>query len=442
MADPSLPTMLASSFLAGDLQVEQIIERSSQMLGRRWPWVPPLANRFVRTYANRTRPRHRAVLRFLYGDAGFQRAWARHGDKLTVRHWLLPSQRVQPVAAAREWNLPRLETPVALAEWLGIASEELEWFADLKELCRKTRIARLQNYHYRVFEKYSGSVRLVEAPKGRLKKLQRQILGEILQKIPAHQAVHGFVKRRWIKTFVAPHVGQRVVLKMDLQDFFPSVVLARVQSFFRTIGYPEQVADLLGGICTNATPWDAWSRAGGSVNPLKRRELHEMYRRRHLPQGVPTSPALANLCFYRADCRLVGLAKSAGAAYTRYADDLAFSGGPSFESRSERFCTHVAAILHEEGFRANHRKTRIMRSGVRQHLAGIVVNEKENVVRRDFDRLKATLTNCIRFGPASQNRDAHPEFRSHLDGRVSFVEAINPNRGKRLRGLFDRVLWA
>lgn len=88
-----------------------------------------------------------------------------------------------------------------------------------------------------------------------------------------------------------------------------------------------------------------------------------------------------------------------------------------------------------------HRKTRLMRQGVRQHLAGLVVNTHENVMRPDFDRLKATLTNCVRSGPASQNREAHPEFRSHLEGRVTFVEAINPAKAVRLRRIFEQIEW-
>jgi len=89
----------------------------------------------------------------------------------------------------------------------------------------------------------------------------------------------------------------------------------------------------------------------------------------------------------------------------------------------------------------NHRKTRIMRQSVRQHLASLVTNQRANVVRADFDRLKAILTNCIRLGPESQNREAHPRFRLHLEGRVGFVESINPARGQQLRALFDRITW-
>ena len=82
-----------------------------------------------------------------------------------------------------------------------------------------------------------------------------------------------------------------------------------------------------------------------------------------------------------------------------------------------------------------------MRQGVRQYLAGLVANQHPNVMRRDFDRLKATLINCVRHGPQSQNHENHPQFRSHLDGRISFVEMINPAKGNRLRKIFERIQW-
>ena len=161
----------------------------------------------------------------------------------------------------------------------------------------------------------------------------------------------------------------------------------------------------------------------------------------HVPQGAPSSPALANLCFWRLDRRLSRLADAAGAAYARYADDLAFSGDRHFERSVHQFSLRVGAILLEEGFRTNFRKTRIMHRGVRQYLAGLVVNEKANVVRADFERLKATLHNCVRQVPQTQNRDNHPDFRGHLLGRVAFIEAVNPQKGARLRRIFQQIRW-
>ena len=441
MPNSSLLRVLAASFLTGQPSADQIELRSAQVLGRKWHWLMPLAKRYVAAFAARTRPRRRDVIEFLIRDEAFQRAWSKHFDELSVARWITEPQRMQPAAVATAWPVPQIESVGALAEWLGLTVGELEWFADLTGLAYKRRIPRLAHYHYRVLSKQSGSARMIESPKPRLKALQRQILTELLEKIPAHPAAHGFLKRRSIKTFVAPHVGQRVLLKMDLQDFFPSVSGVRVQALFRTIGYPEAVADLLGGICTNAVPRNAWKEAEADIDRSRLHEARTLYAAPHLPQGAPTSPALANICCYRVDCRLAALAKSVGAEYTRYADDLAFSGDDTFERKVERFSIHVAAVLIAEGFRVHHRKTRIMRQGVRQHLAGVVLNDHLNVMRNDFDCLKATLTNCIRRGPETQNRAAHSQFRSHLEGRVGFVESINPAKGRRLRALYEQIRW-
>ncbi len=441
MLNRRLLSVLARSFLAGEPVVEQIVARASQTLGHPWRWLDPLAQRYVRSTIGQIRPRHREVVQFLLRDAGFQRAWSKHSHTLSVEHWLTESQRMQPVEAARAWDLPVIESAGALAEWLRLASGELDWFADLKRLGYENDESRLRHYHYRVLAKPYSGIRLIEAPKPRLKAIQRQILAGILEKIPPHPAAHGFVKGRSIRTFIAPHVGQRVVLRMDLQDFFASISAARIQAFFRTAGYPESVADLLGGICTNATPPGLWSKPAFDSDRRQFRRARDLYSRPHLPQGAPTSPILANVCAYRVDCRLAGLAKKAEAEYTRYADDIAFSGGEEFERHVDRFSTHAAVVLLEEGFAVHHRKTRIMRQGVRQHLAGLVTNQRMNVMRPDFDRLKATLTNCVRLGPESQNRKSHPAFRAHLLGRVAFVEMVNPAKAKRLRALFEQIQW-
>jgi RNA-directed DNA polymerase len=410
----SILKSLASAFLAGEPDFDSLIERAERALGHPYRWLRPIARRYLRNFSAGVRPRQREVVAFLRADPSL----ARVRSKLTVHDWLTEPQLMRPVPAAVQWDLPAIEYAGALAEWLRLTPTELDWFADLKGLASHTQ---LSHYHYRTLPKTNGTERIIEAPKPRLKAIQALILTEILDKIPAHPAAHGFRKGRSILTYVAPHSAQPTVLKMDLQDFFPGISGARIQTLFRTAGYPESVADLLGGLCTNAIP--------GSTS---------LYRRPHLPQGAPTSPSLANLCAYRLDCRLDGLAQSIGANYTRYADDLAFSGDANFE----RFLLHVAAIATEEGFTVNHRKTRLMRQGVRQHVAGLVTNTKPNIMRPDYDRLKATLTNCVKLGPSTQNRDNHPHFKQHLEGRVAFVESINPVKGQRLRAILDQIKWS
>jgi hypothetical protein len=282
--------------------------------------------------------------------------------------------------------------------------------------------------------------RLLEIPKSALKAMQRKILAEILDAIPIHPAAHGFCAGRSIITNASVHCGKSTVLRFDLTDFFPSVSAARVFGIFRTIGYPASVARTLMGICTTSLPADVWdARPGGRIGAdfLAR----QRWITRHLPQGAPTSPALANLAAGRLDRRLTALAVSIGAECTRYADDITFSGDADLARNRKRLATLVAVIADDEGFTLNHRKTRLMRAGVRQQVCGVVVNSHPNVTRVEFDRLKATLTNCVRHGPAGQNRDQLKDFRAHLAGKVSHVCSVHPARGEKLLRLFRQIDW-
>ncbi len=107
----------------------------------------------------------------------------------------------------------------------------------------------------------------------------------------------------------------------------------------------------------------------------------------HLPQGAPTSPALANLVAFHLDARLTGLAARIGARYSRYADDLTFSADHYLRPPHDM----IATIAREEGFRVNAAKTRLMARGSRQRVTGIVVNAHPNISRAEYDRLKAII---------------------------------------------------
>jgi hypothetical protein len=128
------------------------------------------------------------------------------------------------------------------------------------------------------------------------------------------------------------------------------------------------------------------------------------------------------------------MAAAMGIRYSRYADDLTFSGSAELAQAFRRFHIQVAAIAHEEGVVVNTRKTRLMNGSTRQVVTGIVVNQGMNIARKEIDLLKAILTNCVRHGPSSQNRESRPDFRAHVQG-------VNPGRGQRLRALFDRIAW-
>jgi retron-type reverse transcriptase len=426
--------LLATTFVNSPWHTAALIERALDGLGKPYRWIEPLIERLLAAYPGPTRPRNADVIEFILSDTSFRRARLRPSHRIGFAAPTMHS--ALPIAP----QVPTICSPEELADWLGILVNDLYWLANLQGFARGRQQRKLGHYHYRVLSKHGGAVRLIESPKQRLKAIQQRVLREMLDTIPPHDAAHGFRRGRSIKTFTAPHVGRAVVARMDLQDFFPCIRRPRVSAIFRTIGYPEQVAALLAGLCTNIAPPWVWESAN---LPLiyRLREARWLYAEPHLPQGAPTSPAIANLCAYRLDCRLLGLSRTVDARYTRYADDLAFSGDSEFARRAKRFLIHVAATVTEEGFSVHHRKTRVMRRTVRQHLAGVVVNERINVRRSDYDRLKAMLVNCRRHGPTSQNRENHPDFRSHLSGRVAFVEQINPTRGRRLRNLFEEIIW-
>src|SRR5262249_33810264 len=156
----------------------------------------------------------------------------------------------------------------------------------------------------------------------------------------------------------------------------------------------------------------------------------------HLPQGAPTSPAVANLVAFRLDRRLQGLAESFGASYTRYADDLAFSGPRSLGRTSSSLVRLVSTIARVEGFRVNTTKTRVRSAGQRQRLGGIVVNERPNLARDELDRLRAMLHEAVRRGPEVANREQRPDFRSHLLGRIAWAESVNAARAEKLHSMF------
>lgn len=263
----------------------------------------------------------------------------------------------------------------------------------------------------------------------------------MLAPIPAHAAAHGFVPGRGPLTGAACHAGSAVVLALDLRSFFATVHAGRVYGVARVVGYPEAVAHLLTALCTVATPIAVLSAMPPGGPPEGRYALRQALTGAHLPQGAPSSPHLANLSAHRLDRRLSSYAGSVDAVYTRYADDLTFSGGTELDRRVPFVLGGLRRIVHDEGFRLNEAKTRVQRRSGRQRVTGLVVNDPPAVGRREYDALRALLHNAVRTGGAEQNRRGHPDFRAHVLGRIGWVGSVDPTRGRRLRAAFDRVDW-
>ncbi|MEW4527869.1 MAG: reverse transcriptase family protein [Maioricimonas sp. JB045] len=332
------------------------------------------------------------------------------------------------------YGLPHIASPEQLAAWLQLPLGKVGWLTDRFTPNHRPQTTREAHYHYHWLTKRSGGHRLIEAPKSQLKQVQQQILREILCRVPPHPAAHGFTAGRSIQTNARPHVGRRVLIKFDLEDFYPTCRYSRVVAIYRSLGYCREVALWLARLTTSTAPANLRFPDGNTRALMP-------YLPRHLPQGAPTSPALANLSAYSLDVRLSGLAARYHLRYTRYADDLTFSGDGRCIPALREILPLVTRIVRQERFRVNRRKRKIIRNNQRQTVTGVVVNRHLNIRRDEFDRLKAILHNCRKHGPASQNREDHPDFAAHLRGRIAHVMQLNPQRGQKLLAIFDQIDW-
>jgi hypothetical protein len=429
--------MLTLVIRAGRWDKTSLSERLERSLAGGPPDPGRLAARLIFHFGDNQPPSRQALMDFLAGEDSLHRRFGDARGKQGPVVVLDPTVMSKLPEKMVSYPLPQLPSVRSLREWLGLHAHELNWFADRERGQSRVDNSRLHHYRYQWIEKRSGVPRLIEIPKNRLRAIQRRILKEILNRVPPHSTAHGFTRGRSSLSYVSPHVGKQVVLRMDLKDFFHRVPVARIGALFRRLGYPWVVAHLLQGLCTHAT---SASLAGQQFQTLPW-ETRKCLRDKHLPQGAPTSPAIANLCSWRLDCRLQGLADRFNLDYTRYADDLAFSGGMELIRLAPFLQGLIGAIAIEEGFTVNHRKTRVRTQAQSQRLAGVVINNKPNISRVEFDRLKAILHNAIRFGPESQNRQGVIDFKAHLEGRVAYVSWINPARGEKLKRLWERIAW-
>ncbi len=339
-------------------------------------------------------------------------------------------ERDARVARAKESGLLHLDSADALAKELGVTIPELRWLCFHRDVVDGT-----SHYHVWTIPKRDGTARRITAPKPALKKAQRWLLRNVVEKLPVHQAAHGFLEARSIASNAGVHAGADIIVKVDLKDFFPTVTFRRVKGLFRKAGLPENVATL-GALIATEPPREAVEFRG--------KTLHVATGPRACPQGAPTSPGITNAICLRLDRRMSGLARTMGFSYTRYADDLTFSYRKSDEEKGTRakapigaLLRGVKAILEHEGFKLHAKKTAVMRAGGSQRVTGLVVNKAKDEVppvrvpRKVVRRLKAAIFNREKGRPAKGD-----ESLAQLKGMAAFVHMVDPKRG---RAFLDRI---
>lgn len=315
-------------------------------------------------------------------------------------------------AQLARYGLPVWHTEAALAAALEVDVKGLRHFSTHRS---KDRIA-----HYVTFAipKRTGGERLIMAPKARLKRLQRKLNALLVSKLPVSESAHGFRVGRSVRSNAEPHVGKSVILHLDVQDFFPSIHFGRVRGLLIAFGYGYQVATTLAALMTEAPRQPVMVGDTRFFAPVGSRAC---------PQGAPTSPGLSNALLVKMDHRLAGLARRYGFAYTRYADDLTFSGNDIDAAHALRLL--AGRVVKEEGFVVNARKTRVLRSGSRQSVTGVVVNDVLGLSRQARRRLRAAIH---QYGKALAAGSADPALLARLDGKVSYVAMLNDAQARQL----------
>jgi len=352
----------------------------------------------------------------------FERAsdWHRHqqqnisylGEGL---HAPLAQKALDPARLAA-YSLPLIGNAAELAAAMGITLQELRF------LCYQREVSTINHYQRFTIPKKSGGERIISAPMPRLKRAQYWLLVNILDKIPATASAQGFVKDRNILTNALPHVGQSVVVNLDLENFFPSISYPRVKGIYRQLGYSEEIATLCALLSTEA-PRAAYELDGQryfvKTGPAQ------------LPQGAPTSPALSNLLCRRLDKRLRGAAAKLGFVYSRYADDLTFSAGSADNKVIKQLLWRVRKIISAEGLKVHPGKTEVMRRHQRQEVTGVIVNQRPSVCRKELKKFRALLFQIGKDGPQGKHWRAGELFDS-IQGYANFVTMVNPEKGEPL----------
>ncbi|HEU5106329.1 MAG TPA: reverse transcriptase family protein [Solirubrobacterales bacterium] len=277
-------------------------------------------------------------------------------------------------------------------------------------------IRQQPNSFYRRFliRKRNGGSRVISAPTPQLRALQDWLHINVTSHLRVHDAAHGFVPQRSIVTNAALHVGRPVLLKLDIKDFFGSVGRRPVYRAFRRLGYRREMADLMTSLVT---------LEGG------------------LPQGAPTSPALANNAAYGLDVRISAFVERRGITYTRYADDLTLSG-PAVGDRSVR--RTVEKIMRDEGFLPNESKRRFVRPHERQRVTGVVVNQRLGWPRERRRWLRQEIHYLQRFGVAShleRRGSTRAGYRDYIYGHVYALNMLHPDEAGAYFAVLDQLDW-
>lgn len=280
----------------------------------------------------------------------------------------------------------------------------------------KKLISQPEKFYYNFYiSKKSGGKRQINVPNSALSLCQNFIKDNILNTIKIHDSANGFASAKSIITNAKMHVDQEMVLNIDLKDFFPSIDSKKVFYIFNNLcGYDNDLSYCLSKLVMYN---------GG------------------LPQGACTSPIISNIVSYKLDLRLSGLANKIGARYSRYADDITFSGNKDVINNS--LLKLITQIVQECGYSINNNKTRFQSRGRKQEVTGLIVNNSSIAVPKKYIKeIRQELYYISKFGIDEHKKINHiynKHYQEHLKGKIMFVYSVNKDAGKKLLKEYNRV---
>jgi len=314
-------------------------------------------------------------------------------------------------------NLPVVNDDKELANLLGLEYKQLRFLTYHRDV-------EISDHYYRYeIPKRSGGLRKIAAPKTVLKNAQRRILSEILEKINISDTAHGFISGRSILTGALVHQSQpRLLVNIDLENFFPTITFQRIRGMFKSFGYSGYISSLLAMICTYCERMPI--EVKGQMRYVKTSE-------RILPQGSPASPMITNIICRGLDKKINALAEEQAFSYSRYADDMSFGFNKEPDSESlKNILFRIQKVVYSEGLRINKKKTRFLRPNNRQCVTGIVINNEQPGVPRNWvKKMRAALHNASKLAETGQLTQ---ETKNEIAGMAAWLKAVNAERYEKL----------
>jgi len=304
--------------------------------------------------------------------------------------------------------------PYKFIQFFTLDQEAIKWCANFLGIDEKSLTSILRNIHtqYNHFylKKRRGGHRAISAPKSELLSIQKAIYHQILLPVDIHPAATGFRPGISIADNARPHLGHNQVLKTDIRHFFGSIKRRKVIKAFIALGYQNNISKVLAELCCLV---------------------------RSLPQGAPTSPALSNIIAYEMDKRLQDLSNEYHLTYTRYADDLTFSGD---SIDPQILLPLIDQILSLDRFKLKDIKTRFIRKNRRKIITGVSISsgDKLTIPRAKKRELRKNIHFILTKGLVEHQRyigSTDPLYLKRIIGYLSYWRSIEPDNNYVLESM-------